>query len=111
MTESNLTEKVAARKRYRAMDLVLDGADVGADGAEEAQAVASGARIDLQQHPTHRAEFHRPPPAALRRRRASDVSVPRRIDRDFLSGDKNPGLLGLARIVWTDLSGDDIMGR
>lgn len=55
------------------MDLVLDGADVGADGAEEAQAVASGARIDLQQHPTHRAEFHRPPAAA--RRRPPDVCL------------------------------------
>jgi hypothetical protein len=55
------------------MNLVQDGADVGADGAEEAQAVASGARIDLQQHPTHRAEFHRPPRAALLRRRAPDA--------------------------------------
>ena len=85
------------------MDLVLDGADVGADGAEEAQAVACGARIDLQQHPTHRAEFHRPPPAALHRRRAPDVSVPRRIVGSFpfrRGGDKNPGLLGLARVVW-----------
>lgn len=54
-------------------DLVQDGADVGADGAEEAQAVASGARIDLQQNPTHRAEFHRPPPAALLRRPAPDA--------------------------------------
>lgn len=99
------------------MDLVLDGADVGADGAEEAQAVACGARIDLQQHPTHRAEFHRPPPAALLRRRAPDVSVPRRIVGIISFPERRrqkPWLIGLGPgclELWTDLSGDDIMGR
>jgi len=66
---ANGTEKAAARKRNRARDLVLHRADVGADGAVEAQAVASCARIDLQQQPTCRAELHRraspPPPSPL----------------------------------------------
>ena len=39
-------------------DLVFDGADVRAGGAEEAQAVAAGGRLDLQQHPARRAEVH-----------------------------------------------------
>ena len=85
------------------MDLVLDGADVGADGAEEAQAVACGARIDLQQHPTHRAEFHRPPPAALLRRRAPDVSVPPPNSRGFLSGEAETKTL--AYWAWPGLFG------
>jgi len=73
------TEKAAARKRNRARDLVLHRADVGADGAVEAQAVASCARIDLQQQPTRRAELHRraSPPRSRR-----PCAPPRLIERN-----------------------------
>jgi hypothetical protein len=52
------------RQRLRA-NLVFDGADVRAGGAEEAQAVAAGGRLDLQQHPARRAEVHRSPPLSV----------------------------------------------